>query len=86
MLPTTLTSILKLFHETSTTSSEFYCNLCLKLCTLRSGRKLCINEKCKLFNKVLRNRNISEVVTFDIKQQLKSITARNISLFGNNKF
>ncbi|CAF1627264.1 unnamed protein product, partial [Rotaria magnacalcarata] len=78
MLPTTLTSILKLFHETSTTSSKFHCNLCLKLCTLRSGRKL--------FNKVLRNRNISEVVTFDIKQQLKSITARNISLFGNNKF
>ena len=48
MLPTTLTSILKLFDETPATSSKFYCNLCLKLCTLRSVCKLCQNDICKL--------------------------------------
>ncbi|CAF4472622.1 unnamed protein product [Rotaria socialis] len=86
LLPTTLASILKLFDETPATFSKYYCNLCLKLCTLRAGCKLCQNDQCKLFDKVLRNRNIIEVVTLDIKQQLKSIITRNISLFGNNKF
>ncbi|CAF1498461.1 unnamed protein product [Rotaria sordida] len=82
-LPTTHASIRKSIGAKPSSSSKFYCNSCLQLCVLRSGQKFCDNDKCALVNKSLRNRNISEVVTLDIKQQLKSIVTRNIYLFGN---
>ena len=53
---------------------------------IRSGKKYCATENCKLVNQSLRNREISEVVTMDIKHQLKTIITRNISLFGNMDF
>lgn len=86
LLPTTHTSLLKLIGETPSSLTKYYCNSCLKMCTIRSGKKYCANEKCKLMNQSLRNREISEVVTMDIKQQLKTIITRNISLFGKMEF
>jgi hypothetical protein len=83
LLPTTHTAIIKKIGVVPSSSSKFYCNSCLQLCAIRSGQNFCVNDKCKLMNHSLRNRNISEVVTMDIKEQLKSIITRNISLFGN---
>ena len=53
LLLITFTSILKSFGATVATSSKFYCNSCLKLCTSRHGQRFCENEKCKLVNKAL---------------------------------
>ena len=86
LLPTTYTSLLKIIGETPPSFTKYYCNSCLKMCTIRSGKKYCATENCKLVNQSLRNREISEVVTMDIKHQLKTIITRNISLFGNMDF
>ncbi|CAF3749493.1 unnamed protein product [Rotaria sp. Silwood1] len=86
LLPTTHTSLFKTIGVTPISLTKYYCNSCFTLCTLRCGKKFCENNKCKLMKQSLRNRDISEVVTMDIKQQLKSIITRNISLFRNTEF
>lgn len=85
LLPTTHASIIKALGVKPISSSKFYCNSCYELCTIRAGRKFCENVQCELMNQQLRNRNISEVVTLNIADQLKSILSRNIDLFNKNE-
>ncbi|CAF3029897.1 unnamed protein product [Rotaria sp. Silwood2] len=73
-LPTTLTSILKLFDAAPVTSSKFFCNLCLKLCTLRSVCKLCQSDI------YLLNKQLTELHTFDLREH-RTYTTLNTCLF-----
>ena len=73
LLPTTYASIVETAGIKPVSSSKYYCNFCLKLCSIQRGKKVCDNEKCILANRALKSRNISEVVTLDIKEQLKCI-------------
>ncbi|CAF1649567.1 unnamed protein product, partial [Adineta ricciae] len=82
-LPTTHASLVKAIGVASTSSSRYYCNSCDELCIARSQYKFCENHKCQVYGRPLRNRDISEIVILDIKDQLKSILRRNMSLFSN---
>jgi hypothetical protein len=83
LLPTTYASVMKAIGTKSLSSSRYYCNSCNQLCTMRAQRKFCENNKCGFNNQSLRNHDISEIVSLDIKEQLKSILGRNMSLFDN---
>lgn len=85
ILPTTYPSLMKITNVKSTSASKYYCNSCFHLCSIRSGRKYCTNDNCRLKNNPLRNCEISEVVTLDIKEQIRSILSRNIFLFNNDE-
>jgi hypothetical protein len=85
LLPTTYASLIKTIDVKSTSTSKYYCNSCFGLCSIRSGRKYCMDNNCQLKNQSLRNCQISEVVTMDIREQIRSIISRNISLFNNDK-
>lgn len=85
-LPTTYDAIVKLTTDgLARAETVYYCNHCQQLCTLRSGKKICTNERCRFRDKSLGSRDISEIVTFDIKHQLESIISRNLSLIGKTK-
>ena len=82
-LPTTQKSLFKAIGVKSTSATKYHCNSCRQLCSIRSGRKYCDNPSCEFKNRSLRNGQVSEIVTMDVKEQLKSIIGRNISLFNN---
>ena len=84
-LPTTYASLVKAIGVTSTSSSRYYCNKCDELCTVRSQHKFCENNRCQAHGRPLRNHDISEIVTLDVKEQLKSVLRRNMSLFSNTE-
>ena len=86
VLPTTYPSLMKTVDAKSTSTSTYYCNICSYVCSIRSGRKYCLHDNCPRKNQPLRNCEISEVVTMDIKEQIRSIISRNISLFNNDKY
>lgn len=85
-LPTTQKSLLTTIGVKSTSSSKYHCNSCQQLCSIRSGKKYCDNQACEFNNKSLRNNQISEVVTMNIQEQIKSIIGRNIFLFNNQEY
>ncbi|CAF1530795.1 unnamed protein product [Adineta ricciae] len=76
---------MKLIGVTPISSSKYYCNVCNSLCGIWGGQKFCENKKCNLFNQSLQNRNVTEIVTLYIKEQLKSILTRNISLLNEKE-
>ena len=85
-LPTTYESVLKKIGAKSTSISKYYCNFCYQLCGIRSGKKYCDNSTCEFKNQSLRNGQVSEIVTMDIREQIKSIVGRNILLFNNPEY
>lgn len=87
-LPTSWKSIMKLFEKVNFSSAMFYCSKCFNQCEkTRFNTKTCMNDNCSLFKRTLKTNQIVEIVSLDIRTQIKSIIARNINLLTqSNKF
>ncbi len=80
---------MKLFRKTNFSSTVFYCSKCFNQCEkTRFNTKTCINENCSLFKRGLKTKEIVEIVSLDIRTQIKSISTRNANLLiqHNNFF
>lgn len=65
---------------------KYFCNHCNPPCLINSGKTRRRKERCSFMNKMLASRDMNEIViTFDLKNQLKSIISRNQSVFGEVK-
>ena len=84
-LPTTFRQILKIFGKTPSFVTKFYCNSCLTLTTNQNGRHYCTNSTCALANMQLSKRQLTEIVTMNIREKLQSIIRRNFCLFSGHE-
>lgn len=84
-LPTSWKSIMKLFGKLNFSSAMFYCSKCFNQCEkTRFNTKTCMNDNCSLFKRTLNRNQIVEIVSLDIRTQIKSIITRNINLLTQN--
>lgn len=82
-LPATYDGMMKsITNDSGHYTIKYFCNHCNQLLMIRFGKKFCQNERCPFVNRPLGSRDISEIVTFDIRHQLQSILSRNISVLG----
>ncbi|CAM4754369.1 unnamed protein product [Rotaria magnacalcarata] len=84
-LPTTFRQILKIFGKSPTFVTKFYCNSCLTLTTKQNGQHYCTNSTCSLADLQLSKRQLTELVTLNIREKLQSIVRRNLSLFSSHE-
>ncbi|CAF4905960.1 unnamed protein product [Rotaria sp. Silwood1] len=80
-LPTTFHQILKTQGKKPSSTTKLYCNKCLALTTLKGGQQFCTNSYCSLASQKLSKRQLTEVVTVNIREKLQCIIRRNISFF-----
>ncbi|CAF3816566.1 unnamed protein product [Rotaria sp. Silwood1] len=84
-LPTTFKQILKIFGKTPSFVTKFYCNNCLTLTTKHNSQHYCSNSACTLSESQLSKRQLTEIVTMNIRQKLQSIIRRNFSFFSGHE-
>ncbi|CAF1241136.1 unnamed protein product [Rotaria magnacalcarata] len=84
-LPTTFRQILKIFGKSPTFVTKFYCNSCLTLTTKQNGQHYCTNSTCSLADLQLSKRQLTELVTLNIREKLQSVVRRNLSLFSSHE-
>lgn len=84
-LPTTLRAIFKVFGKTPSSIMKFYCNHCLTIATKRSAHYFCTNLACSFYQTRLSRRQLTEIVSLDVRQQIQSIVLRNFSLFTHHE-
>jgi hypothetical protein len=76
-LPTTFPQILKIFGKNPSSITKFYCNNCLTLTTARSGQQFCTNSSCDFSDLQLSKRQLTEVVSMNVREKLQSVVRRN---------
>ncbi|CAF3079347.1 unnamed protein product [Rotaria sp. Silwood2] len=84
-LLTAFKQILKIFGKTPSFVTKFYCNDCLTLATKQNGQHYCSNSACTLSDSQLSKRQLTEIVTMNIRQKLQSIIRRNFSFFSGHE-
>lgn len=84
-LPVTFRQILQLYGKKPCSIEKYYCNNCFSSTTKKGAQHYCDNVRCKFYNTQLSKRELTEIVTINIREKLQSIIARNYSLFNNYK-
>lgn len=79
-LPVTFNQIYRLFGEKPSFVSKSYCNKCLKVAKKMSWYYVCENHSCNFSQSRLFRRQVTEIVSLNIRQQIKKVVARNIEL------
>lgn len=84
-LPTTFRQILRVYGKTPSSMEKFFCNDCLALTTRRNGYQYCNNTTWRFYNLRLSEKEVTEVISIDLREKLQSIIKRNFSLFTGNE-
>ncbi|CAF1533169.1 unnamed protein product [Rotaria magnacalcarata] len=83
-LPTTFRQILNIYGKTPSSIENFYCNNCWTLIKKKGGQQICTNTNCLSYNLQLSKRQVTEVVTTNIREKVQSVVRRNLSLLTDN--
>ncbi|CAF4070044.1 unnamed protein product [Rotaria magnacalcarata] len=83
-LPTTFRQILNIYGKTPSSIENFYCNNCWTLIKKKGGQQICTNTNCLSYNLQLSKRQVTEVVTTNIREKVQSVVRRNLSLLTGN--
>jgi hypothetical protein len=84
-LPTTLKQVFKIFGKSPSCETKFYCNQCLTMATKRSAHYFCTNVACGFHDTRLPRRELTEIVSINIRQKIQSIVLRNFNLFSRHE-
>ena len=84
-LPTTLKQVFKVFGKTPLSITKFFCNHCLTMATKRGAHHFCTNVACSFYDSRLSRRQLTEIVSLNIRQKIQSIVLRNFSLFTHHE-
>ena len=77
-LPTTWRSLRKAFGYVSSSRTTFLCTDCLQRCETRShGQKICGNDRCSRFNRMMQSNQLVEVIHMDVRSQVRAVLTRN---------
>ncbi|CAM4805911.1 unnamed protein product [Rotaria magnacalcarata] len=83
-LPITFNQVLKLYGKNPSSMTKFYCNQCLTLTTCKRGEQYCTNSTCIFSNLKLSQRQLTEIITTNIREKLEYVIKKNISFFTGN--